>query len=148
MDVLDQATVPTGRTSLCRGNPTKYAEDTPQAGAGVGVGLLANINLNLAISSMFAKTYAVSQAGIGASRQIPQLERQALKCRLFLGTLKWDMEEVMNDVVVTTSKWALLSVWQGIVEMVRMLDCRHGWAAPFITAWSEITLSFTSHSQM
>jgi hypothetical protein len=45
--------------------------------------LLANINLNLAISSMFAKIYAVLQAGIGAFRQIPQLGKQALKCRLF-----------------------------------------------------------------
>lgn len=81
------------------------------------------------------------QAGIGAFRQIPQLEKQALKCRLFLGTLKWDAEEVMNDVVVTISKWAMLSVWQGIVEMVRMLDRRYGWAVLFVIAWSEITHS-------
>jgi hypothetical protein len=52
----------------------------------------------------------------------------------------------MNDVVVTISKWAMLSVWQGIVEMVRMLDCRYGWAVLFVIAWLEITHSFISHS--
>jgi len=40
-------------------------------GSGVGVGSLANINLNLAIFSMFAKTEAVLQAGIGAFRTNP-----------------------------------------------------------------------------
>jgi hypothetical protein len=47
----------------------------------------------------------------------------------------------MNDVVVTISKWAMLSVWQGIVEMVRMLDCCYGWAVLFVIAWLEITHS-------
>ena len=46
-----------------------------------------------------------------------------------------------NDVGVTISKWAMLSVWQGIVEMVRMLDCRYGWAVLFVIAWLEITHS-------
>src|SRR5271170_819571 len=32
VNVLNQATVSTGRTSLCRGNPTKYAEDISQVG--------------------------------------------------------------------------------------------------------------------
>lgn len=72
---------------------------------------------------------AVLLAGVGVFGQIPQLEKQALKCRLFLGTLKWDVKEVMNnDVVVTISKWAMLSVWQGIVVL-------------FVIAWSEISES-------
>ena len=33
------------------------------------------------------------------------------------------VQEVMNNnVVVTISKWAMLSVWQGVMEIVRMLD--------------------------
>jgi hypothetical protein len=57
------------------------------------------------------------------------------------------VEEVMNsNAVVTISQWAMLSVWQGVVEMVRMLDCRYGRAVLFVIAWSEITHSFASHS--
>lgn len=40
----------------------------------------------------------------------------------------------------------MLSVWQGIVEIVRMLDCRYGRAVLFVIAWSEITHSFISHA--